>query len=116
MQLDLEETVPTCLSQAKTTQRTIYAEDTEEQGIKSKLMANKEIFSYVAAKRAEVTASMRQHFKSKLRRTWNWGRKIWLIVGKKQIGRTSPVTHKEEDRPEGFWQRSASAFSFRSTT
>jgi hypothetical protein len=49
LQLDLEETVPTCLSQAKTTQRTIYAEDTEEQGINSKLLANKEIFSYEAA-------------------------------------------------------------------
>jgi len=49
LKLNLEETAPTGLSQTKTTQRTIYAEDTEEQGIKSKLMANKEIFSYVAA-------------------------------------------------------------------
>ncbi len=49
LKLNLEETAPTGLSQTKTTQRTIYIEDTEEQGIKSKLMANKEIFSYEAA-------------------------------------------------------------------
>jgi hypothetical protein len=48
LQLDLGETVPTGLSQTKTTQRTIYAEDTEEQGMNSKLLANKEIFRYEA--------------------------------------------------------------------
>jgi hypothetical protein len=31
LKLNLEETAPTGLSQTKTTQRTIYAEDTEEQ-------------------------------------------------------------------------------------
>jgi hypothetical protein len=49
LQLDLGETVPTSLSQTKTTQRKVYAEDTEGQGINSKLLANKEIFSYEAA-------------------------------------------------------------------
>jgi hypothetical protein len=49
LELDLPETMPTGLSQSKTTQVKIYAENTEEQGIQSKLSANKEIFSYEAS-------------------------------------------------------------------
>jgi hypothetical protein len=49
LRLELPETRPTGLSQNKGTQLTHYAEDREEQGIQSKLSANKEIFSYEAS-------------------------------------------------------------------